>query len=59
MLRGDPVDVVAADPLESSIISASRSGGAGSPFTRQEMSLFWQKTQRRLQPLKKIVPEPR
>src|SRR5919204_6822522 len=43
----------------SSIISASRSGVARSPRTSHEMSWFWQKTQRRLQPEKKIVPEPR
>ncbi len=29
------------------------------PARRCEMSQFWQKTQRRLQRLKKIVPDPR
>ncbi len=43
----------------SSIMLASRSGPARSPLSCQEMSWFWQNTQRRLQPLKKIVPEPR
>jgi hypothetical protein len=38
---------------------ASRAGVTRSPCSRHEMSWFWQNTQRRLQPLKKIVPEPR
>src|SRR5215218_7909861 len=42
----------------ASIISASRAGVTRSPWTSQEMSWFWQNTQRRLQPEKKIVPEP-
>jgi hypothetical protein len=42
----------------SSIIAASRLEVTSSPCTCQEMSKFWQNTHRRLQPEKKIVPEP-
>jgi hypothetical protein len=42
----------------ASIISARRAGVTHSPWTCQEMSWFWQNTQRRLQPEKKNVPEP-
>ena len=45
-------------PCIASIIAASRFGVTGSPHTCQEMSKFWQNTHRRLQPAKKIVPEP-
>src|SRR5512133_2816234 len=41
-----------------SIIWASRAAVTRSPWTSQEMSWCWQNTQRRLQPEKKIVPEP-
>jgi hypothetical protein len=40
-------------------INASLRGDANSPSTFQLVSKFWQKTQRRLQPAKKMVPEPR
>jgi hypothetical protein len=42
----------------ASIIWARRAGVTRSPRTCQEMSWFWQNTQRRLQPEKKIAPEP-
>ena len=39
--------------------AASSSAATSLPLPSQEMSWFWQKTQRRLQCEKKIVPEPR
>src|ERR671925_24846 len=44
-------------PWSSSIIRASRKRVTRSPCSCHEISWFWQKTQRRLQPLKKIVTE--